>query len=209
VGEDLARARLAGGDRLPRQGRPDAGARGGRLPHGRLRLHDLHRQLGPAAGPDPDAIKTATSRGGPCCRATATSKAASARRREGQLPRVAAAGRGVRARRARRHRPEREPLGTGARRPAGVPARHLAEPAEIADAIARASRRAVPRATQRLPGPPEWQAITAKGRALRRGRPKSTYIQEPPFFVDMTPGRRRRSQPISARALLASRSATR
>ena len=62
----------------------------------------------------------------PCCRATATSRAGSARTRARQLSRLAAAGGGLRAARqhprghhhgANRHRP---------RRKAGVPARHLA-----------------------------------------------------------------------------------
>ncbi len=43
VGEDLAGARLAGGLRLPRQGRPAARPRQARLQPGRLRLHHLHR----------------------------------------------------------------------------------------------------------------------------------------------------------------------
>ena len=50
VGEDQPRARLQGRDRVLRQGRPDDGPRCARLPHRRLRLHDLHRQLRPAAG---------------------------------------------------------------------------------------------------------------------------------------------------------------
>ena len=50
VGQDLARARLAGRHRVPRPRRADRAARGARLQPRRLRLHDLHRQLGPAAG---------------------------------------------------------------------------------------------------------------------------------------------------------------
>ena len=45
VGEDEPRARLEGRHRVLRQGRADAVPRGARLPHRRLRLHDLHRQL--------------------------------------------------------------------------------------------------------------------------------------------------------------------
>ena len=44
-GQDLARARLEGRHRLPREGRPHGAARGARLRARRLRLHDLHRQL--------------------------------------------------------------------------------------------------------------------------------------------------------------------
>ncbi len=52
VGEDLAGARLAGRLRLSRQGRPAARPRQARLQPGRLRLHHLHRELGPAGAGD-------------------------------------------------------------------------------------------------------------------------------------------------------------
>ena len=52
VGEDLARARLAGGRRISREGRPAEGPRQARLQPRRLRLHHLHRQLRPAAAGD-------------------------------------------------------------------------------------------------------------------------------------------------------------
>ena len=109
---------LEGGDRLPRGGRADGAARGARVRAGRLRLHDLHRQLRPARragrrgrrgerpgrrrrpvgqpqlrGPDPPA-------------------------RAGELPRLAAARRRVRAGRPGRHRPDHASRsGTGSRRP--------------------------------------------------------------------------------------------
>ena len=50
VGEDLARAGLAGGRRLSRQIRPAEGSRRARLQSRRLRLHHLHRQFRSAAG---------------------------------------------------------------------------------------------------------------------------------------------------------------
>ncbi len=52
VGEDFAGARLAGGDRVSRQGRPAGAPRRARLQPRRLRLHHLHRQLRPAVGGD-------------------------------------------------------------------------------------------------------------------------------------------------------------
>ncbi|MGJ3630002.1 aconitase family protein [Sphingomonas sp. MMS24-JH45] len=52
LGEDLARARVAGRDRLPRQGGADRRPRRDRLQPCRLRLHHLHRQFGAAARPD-------------------------------------------------------------------------------------------------------------------------------------------------------------
>jgi aconitate hydratase len=64
VGQDLARAGLEGGHRLPRQGRPldDLDALG--FNTRRLRLHHLHRQLGPAAGAEisKGIARTATRR---------------------------------------------------------------------------------------------------------------------------------------------------
>ncbi len=52
VGEDHDGAGFAGGHRLLRKGRAVAVSGEARLLSGRLRLHDLHRQLRPAAGRD-------------------------------------------------------------------------------------------------------------------------------------------------------------
>ena len=52
VGQDHAGAGLQGRHGLLRAGRPDAVPRQARLQPRRLRLHDLHRQLRPAAGAD-------------------------------------------------------------------------------------------------------------------------------------------------------------
>ena len=78
VGEDHPGARLEGRHRLLREGRPHRRPRGPRLLHGRLRLHDLHRQLGPAASTRSRPRSTRTTSPSPrCSRATATSRAAS------------------------------------------------------------------------------------------------------------------------------------
>ena len=78
VGQDVARARLEGRDGVLRRGEPRRAARGARLPPRRLRLHDLHRQLGPAAGGGlRDRQRPRTSRSSRCSAATATSRAAS------------------------------------------------------------------------------------------------------------------------------------
>ena len=58
VGEDQPRARLEGGDALPRGRRPDRRPREARLRPRRLRLHDLHRQLGPCPRAGRAAIET-------------------------------------------------------------------------------------------------------------------------------------------------------
>ncbi len=78
VGQDLARARLEGRHRIPRPRRADRAARAARLQPRRLRLHDLHRQLGPARAGDLRRPSTRpTWRSSRCSRATATSRAGS------------------------------------------------------------------------------------------------------------------------------------
>ena len=73
---------------------------------GRLRLHDLHRQLRPARRADRRGDRGATtSSSRRCCPATATSRAGSIPLARAELPRLAAARRRVRARGPGRHRP--------------------------------------------------------------------------------------------------------
>ena len=61
VGEDHARARLEGRDRVLRARRPHRRPRRARLQPRRLRLHDVHRQLRPAAGGDLAGRSTTTT----------------------------------------------------------------------------------------------------------------------------------------------------
>ena len=69
VGEDVAGARLEGRHRVLERAGPDRRPRGARLPPRRLRLHDLHRQLGPAARRDLRRRSTSTtSPSSRCCR---------------------------------------------------------------------------------------------------------------------------------------------
>ncbi len=81
LGQDLARPRLQGGDRVPARQRPAPLPGGARLPRRRLRLHHLHRQLGarcPRRSPTRSATRISSS--APCSPATATSRGASTRR---------------------------------------------------------------------------------------------------------------------------------
>ena len=79
--QDESGARLAGRHPLPRRSRAAALPRSARLPRRRLRLHDLHRQLRPAAGRRWPRRSRRTSWSSPrCSPATATSRAASTRR---------------------------------------------------------------------------------------------------------------------------------
>ena len=104
--QDVARAGVEGRHRVPRGGRPDGAARGARVRAGGLRLHDLHRQLRPArrAGRAGDRGQRPRRRGGPVGQPQLRGPDPSAG--AGQLPRLAAARRRVRARRPRRHRPD-------------------------------------------------------------------------------------------------------
>ena len=77
LGEDELRPRLDGGQGLPREGGTARRPRSARLPHRGVRVHDLHRQLGPPArggrrgdsgraisSPPPPCPATGTSKGG-------------------------------------------------------------------------------------------------------------------------------------------------
>ena len=80
VGEDVARSGLEGRHGVLRQGGPRRLPRVARLPPRRLRLHDLHRQLRPAAGGGLQRRPGRGPRGGErALAATATSRAGSTR----------------------------------------------------------------------------------------------------------------------------------
>src|ERR1022692_77940 len=124
----VARAGLAGRDGLPH---PDAAPvlpRHAWLPDRRLRLHHLHREFGPLGGAD---------RGGDCEERPGRGvrpvgepqfRGEGTPEHQGELPHVAPAGRGVRPRGPRGHRPDPRSPGKGERREGRVPQRHLADP---------------------------------------------------------------------------------
>ncbi len=99
MGQDLAGAREPGRRRLSREGRPAEAARCDRVQPGRLRLHHLHRQLGPARAGDLEGDQR--ERHHRRRRAVGQPQLRGPRqpRRSGQLPRLAAAGGRLRARR--------------------------------------------------------------------------------------------------------------
>ena len=101
-------------------------ARDARLRAGRLRLHDLHRQLRPArrAGRRGGRGQRPRRRRGPVGQPQLRGPDPPAG--PGELPRLAAAGRRVRPRRPGRHRPHDRAARDRHRRPAGLPCRHLA-----------------------------------------------------------------------------------
>ena len=97
VGEDLAGAGLAGRDRVFRGLGPAEGPEQDRLQPGRLRLHELHRQLRPAARPGHQGDRRRRPRRqlGALGQSQLRGPRQSADPR--QLPRLADAGRGLRA----------------------------------------------------------------------------------------------------------------
>ena len=131
--EDVPRAGLQGGDRLPRDRRAHGSAGRPRVRPGRLRLHDLHRQLGPARGCGRGSDRGARPgrRRGPVGQPQLRGPDPPAG--PGQLSRLAAPRRRLRPRRPGRHRPhDRAPRdrpgrpGRDARRPVAVARRDQA-----------------------------------------------------------------------------------
>ena len=128
VGEDVARAGLAGRHELLRAVRADAVPGEARLPPGRLRLHDVHRQLRPAAGGDLGRGQRARPRGGQRAVREPQLRGPDQPGREDELPGLAAAGDRLRAGRHDGLRLREPAAGPPRRRRVGVPARHLAVP---------------------------------------------------------------------------------
>ena len=200
VGQDLARARLEGGHRVPRRGGAHAVPREAPVPPRRLRLHDLHRQLRPAAAADLGGDRGARpGRRAACSPATATSRGAiNPEVRANYLaspPLVVAyalAGRiDIDL--------DKEPLGDGHGRQAGLPARHLAdaERGRRRWSARRSSRRCSrSRTATSSRATSAGEASTCRPARPTSGSRASTYVKHPPYFEDMpkTAGRRRRHQ---------------
>ncbi len=209
VGEVVPRAGLEGRHRVLRQGRADAVPRGARLPHRRLRLHDLHRQLRPAArrrsraaidGGRPRRLR------GPLRQPQL--RGAHPRRGEGELPRLAAARRRLRARRTDGHRPRDRAARPGPDGERRLPRRHLALTGRGGGddrGRARARRCSATTYADVFTGDPAWRELPVPaGRSLRVGATDSTYVRRPPYFDGMSaePGTRRTTS-HGARCLVA------
>ena len=128
VGQVLPRPWLEGRERVLPRVRPRPVPRRARLQHGRLRLHDVHRELRPAARADQRRRRGRRPRRLRRPLRQPQLRGAHPRRGEGELPRVAAARRRVRARRADGRRPRERAARPGLRRRGRLPARPLAEP---------------------------------------------------------------------------------
>ena len=187
--QDVARPGLAGGDRLPRAGRAHGAARRPRVRAGRLRLHDLHRQLRAArrAGREGDRGPT-SSWSRRSCRATATSRAGSTR---SSGPRTSPRRRWS----SRSRSPGRmdmdlttEPLGTGSDGRPVMLADIWPAPDEIRAVIGRSIDPELFRETYAtvFEGDERWRAIPIPAGDRYAWDDASTYIAKPPFFDGLT-----------------------
>ena len=201
VGEDLAGAGLEGRHGVLRAGGADRAARGARLPPRRLRLHDLHRQLRPAAGGDLRGRR----RGGPRGRLRAQRqpqlRGAHQPRREDELPRLAAAVRRLRAGGDDGHRPARRAARAGLRRRGRLPQGHLAERGGVRARSRRPCRSDMFTASygEVFEGDERWNSLEVPEGDRFAWDEESTYVRQPPFFEDL-PRSRRRSPTSRARA---------
>ena len=189
VGQDQPGARIEGGHRVLRSRRAHRAARRAGLRRRGLRVHHLHRQLGPAAGRDLHGDRRSrTSRCARCCLATATSRAASIpRSRRTTWPRRRC-GR-LRAGRADGHRPVERAARRGQRRPAGLPARHLAHAGggQRDDRVCDRAGHVPHEYAEVFEGDENWNALAVPEGDLYAWDEDSTYIQRPPYFHDMPP----------------------
>ena len=189
VGEVVARAGLAGRHRYYEQAGLQTLPRRARLQHGRLRLHDLHRQLRPARRRDLGGDRRGRPRRLRGALGQPQLRGAHPSRGEGELPRLAAARRRLRARRPDGHRPRDGADRCRGRRRRRVPARPLAE--RSTRSARRSRRRCAARCSPR-PTPTSSPATTPGARSpvprgeLFRWEPGSTYVRQPPYFDGMS-----------------------
>ena len=194
VGQDHPRARLAGGDRLPREGRADGG------PRARSASTWSATAAPPASatpGPLPEPIAQAIEEQRPG-RGRGALRQPQLRGPHqpagaGQLPGVAAAGRRLRARRHLDVDLANEPLGTGSDGKPVYPARHLADPSEVqaSDPSGVNARACSSSAT-----PTSSRATSTGARSTCRAARSSTGTTA----VDLRPASRRSSTDMHARA---------
>ena len=190
VGQDEPGARLEGRDGLPDRSRPDAVAGGAALPSGRLRLHHLHRQQRAVAGGDLRGNRRQRpGRGGraerqPQLRGPRPSRGA------GQLPRLAAAGRGLRPGRPRGRRSQDRSLSARARTASRSTCKDLwPTQQEVRDAVAKSvhSDMFTKEYGEVFKGDEHWQSLPMPEGDLFRWDAKSTYVKNPPYFDGMKP----------------------
>ena len=188
MGQDQPGARLPGGDRLPRGIGAAALPRAAPVQHRRLRLHHLHREQRPAARGDRAAHRRALP--GHRGRAERQPELRGAGPPAGarQLPGLPDAGGGVRAGRSGGHRPHPRAARHGEGRAPGLP-RRTSGPRRR-----RSGTRWSARSSPSCSSGATARSSTATRSGRRSGSPRaagtpgtrhSTYVQEPPFFIDL------------------------
>ena len=203
VGQDLARPRIQGGHGVPRPGRADRAAGAAGLQPRRLRLHDLHREQRPARRGDLPGRQRPRPGGGLGALGQPQLRGSDPRRREDELPRVAAAVRGLRARRHHGCRHRQRSARRGPRRPARSICATSGPPSTRSPR--RSSRRSVRTCSARAT--PRCSTATSAGTrsAVPAGDrfawdPASTYVRLPPYFDAMPPEPSRSpTSPVRAR----------
>ena len=148
-----------------------------RLRPRRLRLHDLHRELRAAAGGDLAGDRGARPRGGERAVGQPQLRGPHPPRGEDELPRLAAAVRGLRARRP--HGPRHRQRAAPGRH---LPARHLADPGarSARRSSRRSSRTCSARATARCSRATRTGTRSTSPRATATpGTTQSTYVKQP------------------------------
>ena len=163
--------------------------RGARLPHRRLRLHDLHRELRAVARVDLPSRRRGQPRRVRRALGKPQLRGADPSRGEGELPRLAAARRRVRTRGDDGSRPDDRAARLGPRRRGRLPARHLAVGArDLRHDRGRDRRRPL---QERLRGrlrraATAWKELPVPEGDLFAWADDSTYVRLPPYFDGMS-----------------------
>ncbi len=189
VGQVVARAGLEGRHRVLPPLRPRPLPRRARLQHRRLRLHDLHRQLRPAAGGDRRGDRGGRARRLRRALRQPQLRGAHPRRGQGELPRLAAARRRLRARRPDGRRPDRRAARAG---PATANDVYLRDIWPSARGDRPRDRRVGPRRDVRRAPTRTSSPATSAGAPCETPEgdlydwdPDSTYVRLPPYFEGM------------------------
>ena len=189
LGQGEPGARLEGRHRLPPRRRARRVPRPAPVQPGRLRLHDLHRQLGPAAAGDlrGDPRRRPGRRRRP--ERQPQLRGADQLRRPRQLPGLAAAGRRLRPGRDDGHRPPERPARHRPARASRSTSRTSGRPS--ARSRTRSASRSGPRCSRT--STPRSSRATSTGTRCRcrratstSGTTASTYVKNPPYFDGMT-----------------------
>ena len=189
VGQDLARPGLPGGHGLPRAGPARGAPRAAGVLPGRLRLHHLHRQFGPAAGRGQRTGAQRRPLRGLGALGQPELRGSDPPRRADELPGLAPAGRRLRAGGDDGHRSDHRSPGGGRRRKrrcfwrtSGPASRRSAEAvrASLTSEMFRTRYGAV------FEGDEYWGEVPVAEGETFSWQDDSTYVKNPPFFEGMT-----------------------